>query len=254
MRLQFGGENNSSDCRSRPGFTSLLLCASLSYISNPLLVQANSNSTQDTHLQFGGEENDLIFHFMDPITAAISHLTISSANQTNANFDPHEIASLVGNYYHLLARMRYFPHSFIKHPPHNPAIDVPFAQSLGLEPQVIELLQLLPYVEGVGSEDEFILWGSFADFRSNGDLLQSRDPDYVSPEGGYEEERGEYVLPWVLTLNDCGNHGSIMYLDTRNGISTILYIVWCIKTLMGSRSHHNAMARRGRRRTSRSIF
>jgi hypothetical protein len=253
MRLQFGEENNPSDCRSRPGFTSLLLCASLSYISNPLLVLANSNSTQDTHLQFG-EENNLTFPIMDPITAVISHLTISLGNQTNANFDPHEIASLLGNYYHLLARMRYFPHSIIKHPPHNPAIDVPFAQSLGLEPQVIELLQLLPYVEGVGGEDEFILGGSFADFRSNGALLQSRDPDYVSPEGGYEEERGEYVLPWVLTLNECGNHGSIMYLDTRNGISPFLYIAWCIKTLMGSRSHHNAMARWGRRRTGRSIL
>ena len=214
-------------------------------------MQYGDNNLSFPDMQYG--ENNLSFPIMDQITPAVSNLTISSYNQTNANCDPHEIASLLGNYYHLLARMQYFPHSIIKHPPHNPPIDVPFAQSLGLEAQVIELLQLLPYVEGLGSEAEFILEGSFADFRDNGDLEQSRDPDYVFPEGGYEEERGEYVLPWVLTLNHCGNHGSIMYLNTRNGVSPFLYITWCITTLMGSRSHHNAMARRGRRRTRRSI-
>lgn len=225
MRLQFGGENGLSDRRSRLDFISslqtLLLCVSLSCIP-PTFALTNSNSTQATSLQFG-EQCNLPFLIMDNTTPAVLNLTIS-CNQTNANldFDPHEIASLLGNYYHLLARMRYFPHSVIKHPPHNPPIDVPFAQSLGLEPQVIELLQLLPYVEGLGNEEEFILWGSFADFRDNGVLMQSRDPDYVSPEGGYEEERGQYVLPWVLTLNSCGNHGSIMYLDTRSGISTFL--------------------------------
>lgn len=222
MRLQFGEENDLSNRRSRLDFISslqmLLLCVSLSYIA-PTFALANSNSTQDTNLQFG-EQGNLPFLIMDKITPAVANLTVSP-NLTNANydFDPHEIASLLGNYYQLLARMRYLPHSVIKHPPHNPPIDVPFAQSLGLEPQVIELLQLLPYVEGLGNEEEFILWGSFADFRDNAVLMQSRDPDYVSPEGGYEEERGEYVLPWMLTLNSCGNHGSIMYLDTRNGIS-----------------------------------
>jgi hypothetical protein len=259
MRLQFGEENGLSDRRNRLDFISslqtLLLCVSLSYIP-PIFALANFNSTQDTDLQFG-EQYNLPFLIMDKITPAVPNLTIFSCNQTDANFDfdPHEIASLLGNYYHLLARMRYFPHSVIKHPPHNPPIDLPFAQSLGLEPQVIELLQLLPYVEGLGNEEEFILWGSFADLRDNEVLMQSRDPDYVSPEGGYEEERGEYVLPWVLTLNSCGNHGSIMYLDTRNGIPPFLIkIIWCSKTLMENRSYHNAMARRGRRWTGRSVL
>lgn len=174
---------------------------------------------------------------MDQITPATSNLTVSD-NHADANYDPHEIASLLGNYYHLLARMRYIPHSTIKHPPHSPAIDVSLAESLGLEPQVIELLQLLPYVEGRGSEDEFILQGGFEDFRNIRNLRQSRDPDYASPEGGYEEEGGEYVQPCVLPLNQCGNHGSIMYLDTRNGMYCALppswfMSRWFIKTLIG---------------------
>jgi hypothetical protein len=141
---------------------------------------------------------------------------VVSAPASTANsgtFNPHEIADLIGRYYQLFAKMRYIPESAIKYPPHSPAIDIPYAQSLGLEPQVIELLQLLPYVEGYNMDDEFILGGSFADFRDNEVLQQSRDPCYVMPEGGPDEENGEYVRPWMLVLNQSGNHGSIMYLD-----------------------------------------
>jgi hypothetical protein len=137
------------------------------------------------------------------------------ANSTQELFNPHEIAELMTRYYELLAKMRYFPSSFIKYPPHSPPIDITFAQSLGLEPQAIELLQLLPYVEGYNNEDEFILGGSFADFRKKGVLSQSRDPAFAEPDKGFDGENGEYVRPWVLVLNECGNHGSIMYLDTR---------------------------------------
>ncbi|KAE8453841.1 hypothetical protein EG329_007617 [Mollisiaceae sp. DMI_Dod_QoI] len=122
-----------------------------------------------------------------------------------------------------MSRMRYFSPDRIKYPPHDPPIDVNFAKSLGLESQVIELLQVLPYVEGLNNEDEFILHGSFADFRKTDVLGQSRDPDYVSPEGNYEEENGNYVMPWVLVLNECGNHGSIMYFDTRNNHITMIW-------------------------------
>ncbi|KAH8821939.1 hypothetical protein F5884DRAFT_657755 [Xylogone sp. PMI_703] len=119
--------------------------------------------------------------------------------------------------------MHYLSASAIKYPPHDPPIDVSLAQSLGLEPQVIELLQLLPYVEGTGSEDEFIMWGSFLDYRQEGALEQSRDPDYASPEGGFDDENGQYVQPWVIPLSECGNHGSIVYLDTRNSEITMLW-------------------------------
>lgn len=151
-----------------------------------------------------------------------SRLDISNSSQTQ--FNPHEIATLLSEYYQLMSRMRYFSPDCIKYPPHNPPIDVPFAQSLGLEPQVIDLLQILPYVEGLNNEDEFILYGSFADFRRKRVLRQSRDPDFASPEGDYEEENGKYVMPWVLVLNECGNHGSIMYFDTRNSKHPYYYI------------------------------
>jgi len=138
-------------------------------------------------------------------------------------FNPKEIASLMARYYELLAKMRYIPKSSIKYPPHDPAIDLDVCKKLGLESQVIELLQILPYVEGTGSEDEFILGSSFADFRNVATLEQSRDPGYADPEEGFDAENGEYVRPWVIVLADCGNHGSIIYLNTKTGKKIAFY-------------------------------
>ncbi|KAM3075137.1 hypothetical protein ACMFMG_007406 [Clarireedia jacksonii] len=137
-------------------------------------------------------------------------------------YNQEEIVSLITRYYELLAKMRYFPKSYIKYPPHEPAIDLKLAKELNLEPQVIELLQALPYVEGYSNEDEFILWGSFADMRDPEVLRQSRDPAYTSPSSSeYDDADGQYVRPWELVINECGNHGTIMFLDTRNGHITM---------------------------------
>ncbi|CZR60775.1 uncharacterized protein PAC_10671 [Phialocephala subalpina] len=170
---------------------------------------------------------------MDEFSQEASQLNISEGDSSwddmseddtpHTPFDPRDIATLLSNYYQLMARMRYFSPDCIKYPPHDPPIDVEFAKSLDLEPQVIELLQVLPYVEGLNNEDEFILSGSFADMRQKSVLEQSRDPDYVDPTGGYDEENGKYVMPWMLVLNECGNHGSIMYFNTRNSKITMVW-------------------------------
>jgi hypothetical protein len=142
---------------------------------------------------------------------------IPARPSTNVTFHPHEIVDLMTKYYQLLSSMRYFPDSIIRYAPHDPPVDVEFAASLGMEPQAIELLKLLPYVDGLHNEDEFIMHGSFADFRKNKVLEQSRDPKFITPDKGFDVENGEYVRPWVLTLTECGNHGSVVYYDTRNG-------------------------------------
>lgn len=146
----------------------------------------------------------------------LSH-TVSDMLSSLDRYDKDEVVDLLNRYYELLARMRYLPPSAIKYPPHSPPVNMTLAQELGLEPQVQELLQSLPYVDGYNNEGEFILGGSFADFRNSDVLIQSRDPGYADPEGDFDDENGPYVKPWVLVLNECGNHGSIMYLNTRNG-------------------------------------
>jgi hypothetical protein len=149
-------------------------------------------------------------------------------SSTKAAFNPHEIVDLLTKYYQLLSKMRYFPESCIKYAPHEPPIDVELATSLGMEPQVIELLQLLPYVDGLYNEDEFIMHGSFADFRKKDFLKRSRDPKCINPDKGFDIKNGEYVRPWVLALTECGNRGSIVYYDTRNGKNRLILFQLCL--------------------------
>lgn len=123
---------------------------------------------------------------MEPLSQPTATVSILDPSP-RYSFDPSEISKLLGDYYELLCRMHYFPRTHIKYPPHSPAINRTHAESLGLEPQVTDLLEKLPYVEGINNEDEFIMGGSFADFRKEETLEQSRDPDFASPQGGYEE-------------------------------------------------------------------
>ncbi|KAH8676736.1 hypothetical protein BGZ60DRAFT_371804 [Tricladium varicosporioides] len=156
---------------------------------------------------------------MDQITPATSNLDINSYA-----FDPNEIATLLSNYYSLLARMHYISPSSIRQPPHAPPINTALARSLHCSPAVISLLEALPYVQGYGGEDDFMLGGSFADFRDDGELKQSRDPSYVGGDvwdRETDEEGGKYVADWVCVLNASGHRGSLLYLDTRNGEITI---------------------------------
>ncbi|TGO82343.1 hypothetical protein BPOR_0855g00020 [Botrytis porri] len=148
-------------------------------------------------------------------------ITLLGQPEKRGVYDQQEIVTLLTQYYELLAKMRYFPASYIKYAPHDPPIDVDLAKSFDLEPQVIELLQALPYVEGYSNEDEFILGGSFANMRDLEVLMQSRDPGFASPEDGFDDENGEYMRPWELCINGCGNHGAMMFLDTRNGHITM---------------------------------
>ncbi|TGO21917.1 hypothetical protein BPAE_0193g00030 [Botrytis paeoniae] len=148
-------------------------------------------------------------------------ITLLGQPEKNGVYAQQEIVTLITQYYELLAKMRYFPASYIKYAPHDPPIDVDLAKSFDLEPQVIELLQALPYIEGYRNEDELILGGSFADMRDLEVLMQSRDPGFASPEGGFDDENGEYMRPWEICINECGNHGTMMFLDTRNGHITM---------------------------------
>ena len=137
---------------------------------------------------------------------------------TQGSYDPFEIIPMITELYEMYSKMRYIPASNIKYPPHSPPVDVEKARSLGFEPQVIELLERLPYVQGTDSEFEFFCGGGFLDNRGDHDFEHYlHDPFYADPEGGFDDENGQYVRPWVLPLNDMGNHGSVMFFDTRTG-------------------------------------
>ena len=129
-------------------------------------------------------------------------------------YNTKEIASLMTEFYELLSQMGQFPPATIKYPPHlHPPVNSKFAKSLGMAPQVVDLIQKLPYIESNGRT--WLFEGIFADFREDEDLESSRDPFGVNPDGwSYYSERGPYIRPWQVALNAVGNHGAVLLLDT----------------------------------------
>lgn len=130
-----------------------------------------------------------------------------------------EIADLMLQIYETLAAMRYIPSSSIVPGPHE--IDLTLAAELELDPLVVHLHQILPYVnKGETDSPDFIFGGEFADFRDPIDVSQSRDPFYRiladdRGKGRWDEDGGEYIRPWVTPLSRMGNHQAVMIYDAR---------------------------------------
>ena len=156
----------------------------------------------------------------------------------------------MSQFYQLLAQMQYLDldKGTIDYAPHadpNKGVNTALATELGLTHEAIKLLQRLPYVaapvrwnHGAG-DDEFILYGRFADFRSDNELEESRDPLYASvnpkDEGvGWNDQNGQYMRPWYVPLSRLGNHGVVLILNMKNRefassfLFEILMSVWYV--------------------------
>ena len=71
------------------------------------------------------------------------------------------------------------------------------------------------------SDGEFVLDGRFADFCSDKELEESRDPLYadVDPKDesvGWDDKHGQYMRPWYVPLSRPGNHGVVLILNMKN--------------------------------------
>lgn len=157
---------------------------------------------------------DLTYHL--PISKMSSSSTVISPSQ---QAQLQEIADLMLQIYETLAAMRYIPTSSIVPGPHE--IDLTLAAKLELDPLVIYLHQILPYVckREIDSPD-FIFGGRFADFRDPKDVSKSRDPfcGILADDRGkgrWDEDGGEYIRPWVTLLSRLGNHQAVIIYDAR---------------------------------------
>lgn len=93
--------------------------------------------------------------------------------------------ALVTKWYELLQDMKYLGPEAIAYPPHTgeQTVNVTLARYLGLDEQVVQTMQLMPYVRkdaggGWVQPKHDILWqdGHFVDFRLDTDIWLSRDP------------------------------------------------------------------------------
>ncbi|KAH9891446.1 hypothetical protein F4778DRAFT_751613 [Xylariomycetidae sp. FL2044] len=152
-----------------------------------------------------------------------------------------EVADLMTEWYNLFIDMRYINAEDVAFPPHRHLpIDLTKPAALGLTKDVVDLYQMLPYYLeqpnwNYGSDHgEFLMWGEFLkDMRGpDADWWKTAgDPFYAiedmspwdspsdsakdGPAKDWDDEDGPYMRPWFATLTDCGNHGSIMVLDTK---------------------------------------
>ncbi|OGM41830.1 hypothetical protein ABOM_009640 [Aspergillus bombycis] len=129
----------------------------------------------------------------------------------------HEIADLMLEIYQTLANMRFLNPAGIIKGPHNTDNALELYQELGLDPSIIYLYSILPYIESpLAGQPDFFKGGIFTDFRRLDDIEEGRDPFHICPgDDDYEDEDGPYMRPWVTPLSLLGNHQSVILYDAR---------------------------------------
>lgn len=124
----------------------------------------------------------------------------------------HEVADLLLTIYHTLARMRYLDPSWIQPGPHDLTPHLPLYTSLALDPSIIYLYHILPYIDPLVTNClDFFDGGNFADFRDAKHVTQGRDPLWA----GGEDEPAELLRPWMTPLSVMRNHRQVLVYDAR---------------------------------------
>jgi hypothetical protein len=170
---------------------------------------------------------------------AVDPSTYSDIYPTNPKPEVQKIAGLYTDLIQLFVDMRYLDAESVDFPPHkNPSINTTHPAKYGFTKDVVDLYQMIPYVTGdpkwnyVSDRGEFLQGGEFmSDLRRPEQELdwlgQIIDPTYSlrfdfgdkedeMPQLSWDHPRGPYIKPFHAVLSDCGNHGSILILDTSN--------------------------------------
>ncbi|OJJ01286.1 hypothetical protein ASPVEDRAFT_40853 [Aspergillus versicolor CBS 583.65] len=154
----------------------------------------------------------LYLYFLTPSPLHYSTI-LTSTQQTNLE----EIATLLTQIYTTLAEMRYLDPASIQHGPHDLSPLLPLYKQHNLDPSLIHLYSILPYIGPPSSGvTDFFHGSDFIDFRDAEQVEESRDPYYADPDGDdFDAEHGPYMRPWVTPLSQLGNHGSVILYDAR---------------------------------------
>ncbi|KAM7203899.1 hypothetical protein V8F33_001870 [Rhypophila sp. PSN 637] len=126
-----------------------------------------------------------------------------------------EVANLMLKIYQTLAEMEYLDPSWIVPSPHKMDDNLLAKyKSLDLDPALIHLFTLLPYVDnqGIGEPIDFFQGSEFFDARNvEHHLNDSRDPMYKDIS----------LPPWRTALSRMGNHDSVIFYDVRRNMIAI---------------------------------
>ncbi|KAK8036584.1 hypothetical protein PG991_001721 [Apiospora marii] len=127
------------------------------------------------------------------------------------------VADLMLAIYQTRAEMRFIDAAAIKPGPHDITPLLPVHASLKLDPTVIYLYSLLPYVdEAEAGQSEFYMGGTWFNHLDRREVEDGRDPFLLGPEGDdYEDPNGPYMRPWFTPLSAAQADGQCLVYDAR---------------------------------------
>jgi hypothetical protein len=141
----------------------------------------------------------------------------------------HEVADLLLQIYQTLVEMRYVDPEALVKGPHT------FSQELlrtyencEIDPSIIYLYSLMPYIDEAETEArDFFQESCFFNPLKRSDVDRGRDPRYLSPVAGFDDEDGKYMYPWYTPLSKCSNHSSMIIYDAKR------HTIWMVDQIDG---------------------
>lgn len=129
----------------------------------------------------------------------------------------HEVANELLNIYQTLVDMRYVDPEALTRGPHELSAELLAGYArCDLDPAIVYLYSIMPYIDEAETDArDFFQGGAFFNQMSIRDVKRGRDPRFLSPEGGFDEEEGKYMYPWYTPLSNCGNHSPIIIYDAK---------------------------------------
>lgn len=129
----------------------------------------------------------------------------------------HNVADLVLQIYLTLARMRHVDPDTIQRGPHDLSDLYPLFDSLCLDPRVVYLYHILPYLDPRRAEHVgFVQGARLADFRREADVRCAREAFARLDDPGY------VLRPWMTALDGFGERGQVMLYDARRDVVHLL--------------------------------
>jgi hypothetical protein len=142
----------------------------------------------------------------------------------------HEVANELLNIYETLVAMRYVDPEALIRGPHKLSEELLASYAeCELDPSIICLYSIMPYIEGTKTDArDFFQGGAFFNPLSIHDVKAGRDPRYLSPDAGFDDEDSKYMHPWYTPLSNCGNPSPIIIYDAKE------HRIWIVDQIEGS--------------------
>ena len=140
----------------------------------------------------------------------------AAEKEAAAIYNPGEVILLLTKLYKLLVKMAHWPEGIFRQAPHtDPAVNIELAKELGYEPEVIDLMQRLPYVK----DQSYFLRLCFIDSQFC-NYTEDSELEAARKHVGYDQY-GKQIESWILPLvAPSTRDGWSAVLDTRLGKSS----------------------------------